>query len=276
MKEDAPIEDGNIIRSKEERAQEARKLNLMSNLFMNVVLRDKKACEHVLRILTGKKDLKVLEVRTQYVIPMVTSHDAWLDVLAEDGDKVLYNIEIQRHDTVDHARRTRFYGSMIDSEYMRKGYTYKQLPDVQIFYISETDLWKKGKVVYRVKKYFDGTDVEYDDGRSIIYVNAAVDDGTETAKLMKYFMTADPNDLSQGELSKRVHYLKCDKGGQAEMCEISEGFVKEGRIEGTLNAIRALTESMHWTPDQAMAMLKVPESEWKMYSEMLQMTAMPA
>lgn len=38
-------------------------------------------------------------------------------------------------------------------------------------------------------------------------VNAEVDDGSEIAKLMKYFKISDPYDMSQGALSKRVHYL---------------------------------------------------------------------
>ncbi len=188
----------------------------------------------------------------------------------------LLYIEIQCRDDVDHARRTRFYGSMIDSEYLQKGCTFTELPNVQIFYISEKDIWKAGRTVYRVKKYFDKTDVEYNDGRSIVYVNAAVDDGTDTAKLMKYFMTTDPDDFSQGDLSERIHYLKCDKGGQAEMCEISEGFVKEGRIEGKLESIRNLMDSMHWTAEQAMVMLKVPEEEHKMYNELLRLTGILA
>ena len=72
----------------------------------------------MLRILTGIKTLTVKTVRTQYRIFNITSHDAVLDVLAEDGEGHLMNIEIQRADTIDHARRTRFYGSMIDSEYL--------------------------------------------------------------------------------------------------------------------------------------------------------------
>ena len=80
--------------------------------------------------------------------------------------------------TVDHARRTRFYGAMIDSEYLVKGKDYDELPETHIIYISETDLWKAGKTTYEVEKYFKGTDVKYDDGIHVTYVNAEVDDGT--------------------------------------------------------------------------------------------------
>lgn len=43
--------------------------------------------------------------------------------------------------------------------------------------------------------------------------------------------TADPEDMSQGDLSKRVHFLKLEKGGQDEMCEVSEKWYREGRME---------------------------------------------
>lgn len=49
---------------------------------------------------------------------------------------------------------------------------------------------------------------------------------------MKYFKTADPYDMSQGELSKRVHWLKCEKGGLEKMCEVSERIYKMGQEDG--------------------------------------------
>ena len=221
-----------IIKERERRIAEARSLNLLSNTFMTVVLEDKLACQHVLRIVTRIEDLVVREVRTQYRISKIASHDAVLDVLAEDGEKRIYNIEIQRAETVDHARRTRFYGAMIDSEYLVKGKDYNQLPEVHILYISETDLWKAGKTMYEVEKRFKGTEITYEDGIHVTYVNAEIEDGTEVSQLMKYFKTTDPEDMSQGELSKRIHFLKCEEGGLKVMCEMSEKWIEEGREEG--------------------------------------------
>ena len=210
---------------------QAKQFNLLSNVFISVVLNDIPACQHVLRIITGIDDLVVKEVRTQYHIAKITSHDAVLDILAEDGNGQLYNIEIQRSDTIDHARRTRFYGSMIDSEFLQKGKSYDKMPEVRIIYISETDIWKQGKTVYEVEKSFNGTDIPYDDGKHVTYVNAAVDDDTAIAKLMNYFKAADPMDMSQGDLSKRVHYLKCEEGGLDIMCEITNKIMEESKRE---------------------------------------------
>lgn len=217
-----------LIEGQEARVEQARTLNLLSNVFMSVALDDKAACQYVLRILLGIPDLVVKKVRAQYRISKVTSHDAILDVLAEDSKGRLSNIEVQRADTVDHARRTRFYGAMIDSEYLAKGKDYNERPDVHILYISETDLWKAGKTCYPVEKYFQGTEIPYKDGMHVLYVNAAIDDGSEIAGLMKYFKTADPADMVHGDLSKRVHFLKCEKGGFQVMCEMSDKWVREG------------------------------------------------
>lgn len=85
-----------LINTREKRVEEARKLNLLSDTFMSVALDDVPACQHVLRTLTGVKDLRVKEIRTQYRISKLISHDAILDVVAEDEKGKLYSLEIQR------------------------------------------------------------------------------------------------------------------------------------------------------------------------------------
>ena len=226
-----------FISIKDQLVEKARSFNLLSNVFMSVALNDIPACQHVLRIITGIPDLVVKEVRSQHRISKITSHDAILDILAEDGHGRLINLEIQRKDTIDHARRTRFYAAMIDSECLEKGKDYDQMPDVHIIYISETDLWAAGKTVYKVEKKFKETEVPYDDGVYVTYVNAEVNDDSKVAKLMDYFKTADPEDMSQGDLSARIHFLKCEEGGYQEMCEVSEEIYKEGIIEGKKEGI---------------------------------------
>lgn len=121
-----------IVKRREQLLEKARQFNLLSDVFMSVVLNDKAACQHVVRILTGISDLIVKEVRAQYRISKITSHDAILDILAEDSKGKLYNLEIQRSDTIDHARRTRFYAAMIDSECLLKGQSYSEMPEVRV------------------------------------------------------------------------------------------------------------------------------------------------
>ena len=92
------------------------------------------------------------------------------------GDTPENRLEIiQRRDTVDHARRIRYYGSMIDKSILDKGAYYDELPDVYIIYISETDLLSIGKTVYPVKKALGDSGVPYDDGNYVIFANVSVE-----------------------------------------------------------------------------------------------------
>ena len=34
--------------------------------------------------------------------------------------------------------------------------------------------------------------------------------------------------MSQGELSERIHFLKCEKEGEREMCEITDRWLQDG------------------------------------------------
>lgn len=209
-----------------------QQFNLFSNVFMKVAFRDPLACQHVLRILSGDSALKVLTVRTEHEIAKVSFHDSRLDVLAEDTKEKLYHLELQRKECLDHAKRVRFYNAMVDSEILEKGTDYDVLPELNVYYISETDIWKKNRVCYQVGKMLLPEEEMYCDGINITYVNAEIDDQAEIAELMKYFKTADPYDESQGDLSKRVHFLKCEKEGKKIMCKVTDELIEIGKEIG--------------------------------------------
>ena len=223
---------GGYLADRERMLKDLKQLTLLSDVFMSVVLSDLGACQHVVRILTGDHEIRLKSVRTQYVISKAVTRGARLDVLAEEQKSTLYHLEIENTDTMDHPRRTRFYGALTDSELLRKGAGYSALPDRRIFYISRTDIWKNGYTVYEEEKRFRQTGLLHEDGAHVTYVNAAVDDGSRIAKLMRYFRTADPFDDSEGALSKRVRFLKTEEGGREIMCEIMEKIREEGRKEG--------------------------------------------
>ncbi len=93
----------------------------------------------------------------------------------------------------------------------------------------------------------------YNDGKRIYYVNAGVNDESEVARLMDFFKSADPNDLSHGELSNRVHVLKCEKEGEDPMCAITQSFVDEGKIIG---AVQILRDVVHMSDEEIVEDIK--------------------
>lgn len=221
-----------LLLTREQRIEENRRFTLMSDIFLSVALADIPACQHVLRVLTGNPQLRLRKVKTQYTISKVHSRGARLDVLAEDDRGKLYIVEVQNRDTVDHARRTRFYSAMADSELLERGKPYRDLPELYVFYLTEADVWDGEQTVYEVTSLLGNTGMIHSDGKHVFYVNARVDDGSKIAKMMQYFRTADPEDGSQGALSKRVHFLKCEEGGIEIMCELSERIQKRGEMIG--------------------------------------------
>ena len=227
-----------VLRTREERLAFARSMNLFSTPFMREVFKDERATQYVLRILTGKPDLVIKDNQTEYRIAKIDSRDAVLDVLAADEAGVVYHIEIQLADGDDHILRVRFYSAMTDSEMLEKGTKYTDLPNTYIFYISMNDFMGLEEPIARVTSIIGKKRKDYDDGKYIFYVNAAVNDQSEVAKLMDYFKLADPNDMSHGELSNRVHLLKCDPEGEEPMCAITQSFVDEGKIIGAVEILR--------------------------------------
>ena len=236
------------IRHREFLLQGVEDLTLLDDTFMKIALNDIEACQHVIRILMDDLSIEIVEVRSQYRISKLVSKDAVLDILAEDTQGRVYNLEIQRKTTLDHARRTRRYNAMVDAEYLEKGKEYSEMPEVYVIYISETDIWKTWMTESPVEKYLKGQLTEYNDGQHTIYINAAINDGSPKAALMQYFKTCDPDDMSQGALSRRIHYLKREEGGIEEMCEYSERIFNGGREEG----LREGRQEGRWEERQAM------------------------
>ena len=252
--------------TKEAQIAAAREMNMFSNVFMSVALDDIPSCTYVLRILTRISDLEVVEVRSQEHIAKLVSRDVILGIIARDSEVRFYNIEIQRADTIDHRRRVRLYRSEIDSELLRKGTDVDALPELYVIYISETDIFESGLAWDEVIQKFRRAGTDYDDGCHIIYANAEVDEGDQISELMRYFKSADPDDMNHGELSKRLHFMKREAGGEVILCKIAEGFIKEGKREGKLEIILSVMKKHNWNAEQTMEFLDIEREDRPTYA----------
>ena len=228
----------NLMQALKEIQKHIMSMTLFNDLLARAVLEDSAACEHILRTLTGIKTLVVKQNKTQYVISKLKSHNIIMDVLAEDANNKLYEIEIQKADGgIAHEKRMLYYASTIINDFFLKGdQTYASVPELHIFYISQTDIWSLGKTCYPVMKFLGDINTPYDDGLHMYYINAEVNDNSAIAKLMQYFKTAKADDFSQGSLSKRINYLKETKEGLTTMDEFSKKLydagMNDGRAEG--------------------------------------------
>ena len=222
-----------LIANIEELLKQIQAMNLFDDIFTSVVFKDEGACLHLVRQLMQNPKLNIVAFRTQDAIPMLISKSPRLDITAEDDKGTLYEIEIQRVEEPAPARRVRYYSSVMDSELLRKGVSYDKLPEVYLFYLSQKDIWQKGQTVYKLEQSLRFGDelMPYENGLHTLYVNAAIDDGSNIAKLMQYLKTAKAGDTSQGALSAHVNYLKSPEGGRAKMGEFEKYFTEQGEAK---------------------------------------------
>ena len=76
-----------------------------------------------------------------------------LDVYVEDGEGVIYDIEMQVADTKDLPKRTRYYQAMMDLEMIDKGELYKKLKKSFVIFICPFDLFGEGRHIYTFRNF---------------------------------------------------------------------------------------------------------------------------
>ena len=139
----------------------------------------------------------------------------------------LCNIEIQRSDSDNHLKRARFNAASITVKESEPGMNFENVKDVYIVYISEKDFFKAGLTTYHIDKIIRENGITVEDGLHEIFVNAAVDDGSNIAELMQCFKQKDLNNLKFKAVTRRFKELKETEGGLNAMCKIMEDIVKE-------------------------------------------------
>lgn len=220
--------------------EKIQRLNLTSDLLASVVFEDIMAVQDILRILTGVRDLKVLRVEPQRSYHNLYGYSSVLDVWAEDGENVQYNMEIQIAENEDHLKRSRFIQSRIYSRSLGSSMDYDELPDLYLIFITAKDFLHVRTGITKIVRTIKGTDRQIENGVHEIYANLEYPaEDEETARLSHFIKdTNDPEIPRDGftNLSNRVDYLKNETGGAVSMCELlererSEG-VQEGRREG--------------------------------------------
>ena len=82
-----------------------------------------------------------------------------------------------------------------------------------------------------------------------------------------YFLTADPEDDSHGELSKRIHFLKKEKGGEVViMNEIEKSIYVNGERHARLDDILSVMKNFSVSMETAMDGLNIIPEERPIYA----------
>ena len=265
--------------------EKIKQLRLMDDTFFNSCFDGNIPCmEVVLRAVLGNDRLRVTEVITQQSVPNLYGRAVRFDALATDGETI-YDIEIQRSDEGAIPRRARFNSSMIDSREVSKGTLFPDLPETYVIFITEHDVWKRGKPLYKVRRTFEDTEEVFNDGTHVLYVNGECQSESPLGRLMHDFFCSDPNDMYSDVLAERVRFFKEDEKGVAAMCNVmkeiyDDGFASgeaqgeaRGEVRGVeterIKNIKTLISSLGITAEAAMDVLRIAKDEQSKYLALL-------
>ena len=218
---------------KPEYLAEIARFRLMDDDFMSKCLENAPECiELMLRIILGKKNLKVVKSQTEYPIKSLQGRGVRFDVFARDSKGREYDIEIQRANDGAEPKRARYNSALMDANALKSGEDVDKLRDTYVIFITENDVMGGDQDVYVYDRTEKKSGRSLSDGTHIIYVNGATRSATKVGKLVHDLLCSDAAEMYFDILRKRVSDFKRSEEGRRTMCKAMERFRSEGKAEG--------------------------------------------
>ena len=216
----------------EEKKEQVRNFRPIDDTFFEVLADDIGVCQEMLRIILEDEKLIVKDVIVQSSERNLYGRSVRLDALCILGNRKKCNVEVQRSNKDHHLKRVRFNASVITVRDSQTDDKFEETIDLIVVYISEFDIFKRGRVIYHVDSVIRETQEKVDDGLERVFVNTAVKDGTTISEYMDCFLQKEIDNAKFPKLTNRVHYLKHEEGGVNEMCEVMEQYSKKAYQQG--------------------------------------------
>ena len=244
----------------EEKIEQVKNFRPIDDTFFEVLADDIGVCQEMLRIILEDEKLIVKDVIVQSSERNLYGRSVRLDALCILGNGKKCNVEVQRSNKDHHLKRVRFNASVITVRDSQTDDKFEETIDLIVVYISEFDIFKRGRVIYHVDSVIRETQEKVDDGLERVFVNTTVKDGTTISEYMDCFLQKEIDNAKFPKLTNRVHYLKHEEGGVQKMCEVMEQYSKK--------AVKKATKQANITAIKNMLEFKIPkESILKKYTE---------
>ena len=231
-------------KSKEHLSPEQKFLSeliLMDDIFMRIVLKDRKCTEFILQTILQKPDLRVKTQSIQSDLKNLQGRSLILDCLCSDTKGTEYNIEVPNDSHGASPKRARYHSGLIDMHILKKGKTFETLPESYVIFICAKDILKENKQIYHISRIIQESGKKFPDQSEIIYLNTSKSSENELGMLIKDFYTKDPKKMHSKVLAKRVADLKenknIEKGERDAMTTYYDRLKKQWEKEGIAKGI---------------------------------------
>ena len=150
-----------------------KELNLEDDFLFAKVMTDKEICRKVLEKILDIKIKKVEMPEEQKVIDiLLESKGVRLDIYVNDENGTVYNVEMQKGDYKNLAKRSRYYQGNIDLDLISKGEDYKKLKKSYVIFICTFDPFGKGRHIYTfTNTCIEDTDILLEDETYKVFLN---------------------------------------------------------------------------------------------------------
>ena len=216
--------------------EKLKKLTMMSDMFARNVLKDRRCCESVLRVIMEDRNLTVIDHNVQADYKNLHGRSVVLDCIAKDGNGRVFNVEIQQKEEGALPKRARYHLGIMDTNVLNPGEFFDELPDTYVVFVTRDDTLGHGLPIVHIDRTVRENGKEFDDGAHFIYVDSSRCDDTELGRLMHDFHCENASDMQNKVLAERVRELKETEKGVEQMCremeEIRHEGIEEGRLEG--------------------------------------------
>ena len=228
-------------------------LTLMDRFLFACAMEDPVILQTVLEIIL-EKEIHMMD-RTQTEKELRTApwlRSVRLDVISLDYEKNVYNTEVQKKNTGNLAKRSRFYQALVDGSLLTPGeIDFNRMPSAYLIMIAPFDLFGEGKFCYTFQmKCREAEDLWMEDGATRIFLNTRGKNPEEVStalvELLQYFEKTSDEAAAQStnsqiqEIHKRVSQIKSsEKIGVRYMQEWEERAyeLQEAREEGGIQAL---------------------------------------
>ena len=224
-------------------------IGLSNDFIFGKVMSDPELCKELLeRILPGIEIDHIEYPELQKPIKEdVDARSVRLDVYVKDGKNTVYDIEIQKVNTRELPKRSRYYQGMMDLQLIDSGQPYKKLNQSYVIFICLEDVFGKNRHIYTFENICrEDPEIKLRDGAIKIFLNAKSnlnDVSSELRAFLDYLGGKKSEDEYVQKLEKAVREAKRNRKWRHEYMTLlmrdqenqeigEERGRREGRLEG--------------------------------------------
>lgn len=252
-------------------------INIKNNFMFCTVMRKPELCKEFLERILGSSIKKIQYIESEKTIDhTVKAKSIRLDVYLNDENGTIYNIEMQKSDTLEIPKRSRYYSSLIDLDFLKKGQDYNDLPKSIVLFVCDFDLFApNNKALYCFEnRCIDDTELSLNDGTMKIFVNIKGNQRKVSEKmksLLEYFDTGVISDEFTACLENEVVANRNNEQWRLEYMTLQLALkdeYKHGKQAGKIELIQSLIEDGTLTIEAAAEKLNLSvEQLEKKFSE---------